>query len=64
MTMPEKLLMTVTEAAEVLNVGKSAVYDLIRMNTLPSVKIGRLRRIPVSAVREYVAAVSEDWTLT
>ena len=46
--MAEKLLMTVAEAAEALNVGKSAVYDLIRMNRLPSVKIGRLRRIPVS----------------
>ncbi|MEK4242052.1 helix-turn-helix domain-containing protein [Janibacter indicus] len=62
MTMAEKLLMTVAEAAEALNVGKSAVYDLIRMNRLPSVKIGRLRRIPVSAVREYVAAVSDEWS--
>ncbi|MCT1619303.1 helix-turn-helix domain-containing protein [Janibacter hoylei] len=62
MKVPEKMLMTVAETAEVLNVGKSAVYDLIRMKRLPSVKIGRLRRIPVTAVEEYVAAISEDWS--
>jgi excisionase family DNA binding protein len=33
---------------------RSRVYDLMRTRVLPSVKIGRARRVPVSAVRAYV----------
>ncbi|WP_240894974.1 MULTISPECIES: helix-turn-helix domain-containing protein [Kineococcus] len=50
----EKLLLSPEEAAEVLGVGRSTVYDLMRMRLLPSVKIGRSRRIPVEALRQYV----------
>ncbi|NAZ80803.1 helix-turn-helix domain-containing protein [Kineococcus sp. R8] len=52
--MMEKLLLSPEEAAEVLGVGRSTVYDLMRMRLLPSVKIGRSRRIPVEALRQYV----------
>ncbi|WP_426506707.1 helix-turn-helix domain-containing protein [Dactylosporangium sp. McL0621] len=55
----EKLLLTATEAAEVLNVGKSTVYDLIRLQVLKSVKLGRSRRIPMDACRELVARLVE-----
>ena len=47
----EKILLNVEEAAEVLGVGKSTVYDLIRMRLLRSVRIGKSRRIPVDACR-------------
>lgn len=58
--MEEKLLLRVEEVAEMLNIGKSAVYDLMRRRTLVSVKIGRTRRVPVSAVREYVDRIAEE----
>lgn len=57
----ERLMVTVEEAAECLGIGRSAVYDLMRLGHLPSVKIGRSRRVPVEALRTYVrqATVSE-----
>ena len=43
----EKLLLTLDEASEVLGVGRSTVYDLIRFRLLVSVKVGRRRLVPV-----------------
>lgn len=56
--MDEKLLLRVEEAARMLNIGRSAVYDLMRLRVLTSVKIGRCRRIPASALREYVDTIA------
>jgi excisionase family DNA binding protein len=56
----EKILLTAEEAAEVLGVGKSTVYDLIRMRLLQSVQIGRSRRIPVQACQEMVHRLLEE----
>ncbi len=42
----------VADAAKYLGVSKSFVYTLIRMGTLPSVKLGTSRRVPVRAVRD------------
>jgi excisionase family DNA binding protein len=54
------LLYRVEDAAKVLCISRTQVFDLIRLNKLTSVKIGRARRIPVSAVSEYVtAAIAE-----
>jgi excisionase family DNA binding protein len=41
----EKLLLTVREAADVLSVSRSRVYELIYAEQLDSVKIGRSRRV-------------------
>jgi excisionase family DNA binding protein len=50
----EALLLTPDEAAEVLGVGRVTVYELIRLRALPSVKIGRCRRIALRSLQEYV----------
>ena len=55
----EKLLFTIEEAAEVLSVGRSTVYDLVRMRLLETVSIGRSRRVPASALRELVEHLRE-----
>jgi excisionase family DNA binding protein len=49
----EKLMLTPEEVAESLGIGRSTVYDLLRLGTIPSVKIGRSRRVAVVSVREY-----------
>lgn len=56
----EKILLNVEEAAEVLGVGKSTVYDLIRMRLLRSVRIGKSRRVPVEACRELVERLLQE----
>ena len=50
----EKMLLTAREAAEVLGVGRSKVYELMAGGQLPSVQLGRLRRIPASCLAEFV----------
>lgn len=48
-------LLTVPEVMARMRLGRSTVYDLIRSRRLPSLTIGRCRRIPAKAVREYIA---------
>ena len=47
----EKLLLAVREAADVLSVSRSRVYELIYAEQLDSVKIGRSRRVSLASVR-------------
>ncbi|MFF6933584.1 MULTISPECIES: helix-turn-helix domain-containing protein [unclassified Streptomyces] len=51
-SIPEAL--TVPEVMHALRLSRSKVYDLIRSRQLPSFTVGRARRIPVDAVREYM----------
>ena len=53
------LLLTVEETADLLHIGRSKVFDLIRCRDLDSVKIGRLRRVPESAVHEFMVRLRE-----
>jgi excisionase family DNA binding protein len=49
-----RLLLRPAEAAEELGVSRSKLYELMRSGQLISVRIGRLRRIPVAALQEYI----------
>lgn len=49
----ERLLLTVAEAAELLEFDQARVYRLIRNGELGSVRIRSCRRVPVSAVKDY-----------
>ncbi len=50
-----KLLVTVEEAAVMLSIGRTAAWELVRSHTIRSVKIGRTRRVPVVAMRDYIS---------
>jgi excisionase family DNA binding protein len=60
----ERLLLSPDQVAESLGVCRSRVYDLMRTRVLPSVKIGRSRRVPVSAVRAYVDQLTDSSDLS
>jgi excisionase family DNA binding protein len=47
----EKLLLTVREAADVLSVSRSRVYEVLYAEQLDSVKIGPSRRVALASVR-------------
>ena len=47
------------EAAALLGVGKDAVYELIHSRQLPTRKIGRNFRIPVSALQAWLERAAE-----
>lgn len=49
---PQQLLLTVEEAAEVLRVGRTTIFQLIRTGELATVQIGRLRRVSVESLQQ------------
>ncbi len=49
-----RALLTVPEVAFMLGCGRTLVYELIGSRQLPIVKIGRLTRVPVDAVHDFV----------
>jgi excisionase family DNA binding protein len=53
--MVEPLLVRVEEAARILSLSRSTIYELMDAGELPSVRHGTARRIPVAALREWVA---------
>ena len=50
----EKLLLKPEEAAEMLSIGRSKVYELIGTGELASVRIGTSRRVLADALVEFV----------
>ena len=57
--MPEKLLLTVVEAAQRIGLGRTFTYDLIRRGQLRSLKIGGARRVAVADIEEFVLRLRE-----
>ena len=56
-----KLLMTINEVADALGVGRSTAKNLIYSGEIKSVMLGpRLRRVPVSALEDYVRSLKLD----
>jgi excisionase family DNA binding protein len=49
-----RILYTVEETAAALGIGVTKTKELISSREIRSLKIGRLRRIPLSAVNEYI----------
>ncbi len=50
------LVLTVEEAARVLRIGRSSAYEAARTGELPTVRIGRILRVPRSAIEEMLRA--------
>ena len=55
----ERLLLSVVDAAQILSLSRSKVYELLAAGAIRSVRIGRSRRIPRSALDDYVADLTE-----
>jgi excisionase family DNA binding protein len=55
--MPDRMLLTVDEAARVICIGRSLMYELIAQGAIKTVRVGRLRRIRPEALAEYVASL-------
>jgi excisionase family DNA binding protein len=51
-------LCRVDEARRVLRISKSTVYELIRRGDLPSVRLGRLVRVPRVALERFAAGLA------
>ena len=58
--MPATMLLTVEETAAQLRIARRRVFAMLRDGTLPSVKIGRSRRIRSTDLTAYVAELEND----
>lgn len=56
----EKLCYTPTEAAALLGMGRTKVYELMAGGQIASIRIGRSRRIPATALRAFVDACRQE----
>jgi len=52
--MTNPLLLTVEQAAEQLGIGRSLAYRLVSEGQLGSIKVGRLRKVPLAALPKYI----------
>lgn len=51
----DKLVYSVTEAAEALSIGRTLIYDLIRTGELRTLKIGHRRLVARADLDDFVA---------
>ena len=56
----EPLLLRVEEAARLLCIGRTRVYDLINSGELKSVKIFGSRRVPRASIDRYVTTLMQE----
>ncbi len=55
MPKPAKALATINEAADMLSLGRTKMYDLMQpKGPLPVLKIGKSVRIPISAIESWI----------
>jgi excisionase family DNA binding protein len=56
----DSLLLRVEEAARLLSIGRTRVYDLVRTGQLKSVKIFGSRRIPRASIDRFVTTLMQE----
>ena len=62
--MTERMLLRPTEAADILGIGRSKLYELLQDGALDSVRIGACRRIPLEALSDLVSRLREQSATT
>ena len=50
----EKFLLKPTEAADMLGIGRTRIYEMLAEGELPSIRIGRSVRVPVAALNKWI----------
>ncbi len=51
----DRKTLSVTEAAEVLGIGRSAAYEAARVGEIPTVRIGKRVLVPIAALERMLA---------
>ncbi|MEU1734402.1 helix-turn-helix domain-containing protein [Streptosporangium sp. NPDC020145] len=60
-TTPNDLeLYRITDAMRLLKLSRTVIYEQLRTGRLRSVREGRARRIPPSAIRDYIALLERE----
>jgi excisionase family DNA binding protein len=56
----DKLLLKPTEAAQVLGIGRTKLFELLASGALESVQIGHSRRVPRDAIVSFLARLRAE----
>jgi excisionase family DNA binding protein len=56
----DRLLLRPSEAAEMLGISRSKIYELLAERRVPSVRIGDRLRIPIDGLRRWVSDAHRD----
>jgi excisionase family DNA binding protein len=57
---PVRIMLSVEAAAASLSIGRSTMFALLKSDAIASVRIGRLRRVPMDALHAYVEALAAE----
>jgi len=49
-----RVMLSITDAARCLSVGRSTMYELINSGAIETIHIGRLRRVPADCLSDFV----------
>lgn len=55
-----QIAMRPVEAADLLGIGRSKVYEMVGAGVIPSVRIGASVRIPLESLRAWIARQTDD----
>ncbi|MFI9593599.1 helix-turn-helix domain-containing protein [Nonomuraea sp. NPDC052265] len=55
-----RLLLTVPEAAEALAISRSKLYQLLATGAVASIRIDGSRRIPITALNDYITRLTRE----
>lgn len=50
----EKLVYTVTETAQILDIGMNKAYELVQQNLIPNLRVGRKILIPKQSLEKWL----------
>jgi excisionase family DNA binding protein len=53
--MSDRKTMSIREAANYLGIGRNSAYEAARTGQIPTIRIGRLLRVPVIAIERMLA---------
>ncbi|MBK6768555.1 MAG: excisionase family DNA-binding protein [Ardenticatenales bacterium] len=56
----DKLLLRITEAAELTGIGRSKAYELVQTGEWPAVRIGRSVRVPAAWLAGWVERLATE----
>lgn len=56
----ESILLSVSDVARLLSIGKTKTYELIANGTIPIIRIGRSVRVPVKELDAVISHLERD----
>jgi excisionase family DNA binding protein len=59
MGLENRELLRAAEAAKLLGIGRSKIYEMLARGELPALRIGRLVRVPRHALEQWIADRTE-----